>query len=236
MTAKAVVLSCEHGGNHVPPAYRRLFAGPAAQRALASHRGYDPGALGVARMLASSLGAGLIALTTTRLLIEPNRSPGHRKLFSEWSAALGRTERQAVIERHYLPHRQRVIDAVEARTPRTVHHIAVHSFAPVVDGAPRNADIGLLYDPARPRERTLCLRWVKILGVIDPELRVRRNYPYRGASDGLTTALRQRFPASRYLGIELEINQALLTGPSALRRRTMATVAQSLHRLLGVRG
>jgi hypothetical protein len=41
---------------------------------------------------------------------------------------------------------------------------------------------------------------------------LRRNYPYRGQSDGLTTALRRQFGA-RYLGIELEINQRWPLGP-----------------------
>ena len=43
-----------------------------------------------------------------------------------------------------------------------------------------------------------------------PELRVRYNYPYRGDSDGLTTWLRKKHPAARYLGIEIEINQRLV--------------------------
>ena len=40
-----------------------------------------------------------------------------------------------------------------------------------------------------------------------PELKVRRNYPYAGKSDGFTAYLRRRFPADAYVGIELEINQ-----------------------------
>src|SRR5436305_13375521 len=38
-----LLITCEHGGNAVPERYRGAFAG--AARALASHRGYDPGAL-----------------------------------------------------------------------------------------------------------------------------------------------------------------------------------------------
>ena len=41
--------------------------------------------------------------------------------------------------------------AVAAR--KQVLHVAVHSFTPVLHGERRNADVGLLYDPARPRER-----------------------------------------------------------------------------------
>lgn len=232
MTAGAVLLSCEHGGNRVPRPYRALFATSTAKAALASHRGYDPGSLAVARTLARILDAELVAFTTTRLLVEPNRSLGHPQLFSEFSAALDREQREAAIERHYVPHRNRIIDAIARLHSQRVYHLAVHSFAPVLGGVPRNADIGLLYDPGRAAERDLCRRWAKILVALDPALRVRRNYPYRGTSDGLTTALRQRFAPSRYLGIELEINQAVVTGPTRLRRRTTATLAESLKRLL----
>ena len=41
---------------------------------------------------------------------------------------------------------------------------------------------------------------------------MRRNYPYRGSSDGLTTTLRGLFADPDYLGIEIEVNQALV-GP-----------------------
>ena len=49
----AFLITCEHGGNRIPAPYRRLFRG---QRALLdSHRGYDPGALVMAKALASGL-------------------------------------------------------------------------------------------------------------------------------------------------------------------------------------
>lgn len=233
MSQWAVLVSCEHGGNRVPRAYRALFASAAATRALASHRGFDPGALAVARTLARRLGVELLAHETTRLLVEPNRSLGHRRLFSEWSAVLTPEEQRAAIERHYLPHRQRVTDAVARCRARTVCHIAVHSFTPMLDSLRRSADLGLLYDPGRALERAFCARWVEVLTSLAPDLRVRRNYPYRGTSDGLTTALRREFAAGRYLGIELEVNQALLTGGTARARRIAATLATSVERLLG---
>jgi predicted N-formylglutamate amidohydrolase len=230
-----VVLSCEHGGNRVPSAYAFLFAGRRAQAALASHRGYDPGALDVARALARRFKLPLHAATVTRLLVELNRSHGHRALFSEFSADLSPAERKKLIERHYLPHREAVAAAIQAAiqaAPAAVLHIAVHSFAPVVERVRRRADIGLLYDSTRPLERALSEHWQRALAVLTPELRVRRNYPYLGKADGLTTALRRRFPPERYLGIELEINQALLTGSPALRRRTVSALAASLDTLL----
>jgi hypothetical protein len=45
-----------------------------------------------------------------------------------------------------------------------------------------------------------------------PDLRVRRNYPYAGKGDGLTRSLRRRFPPTRYVGIEIELNQWFVQG------------------------
>jgi len=88
-----------------------------------------------------------------------------------------------------------------------VIHIAAHSFTPVLDGVARTADVGLLYDPARAGEVHLCARWQAALAALAPQLRTRRNYPYRGKSDGLCSWLRRRFDERAYVGIELEVNQ-----------------------------
>ena len=57
---------------------------------------------------------------------------------------------------------------------------------------------------------------------------MRRNYPYRGTSDGQVVELRRRFRDGRYLGIELELNQARLRqdrSRAALLRDVAATLA-----------
>lgn len=45
----------------------------------------------------------------------------------------------------------------------------------------------------------------------DAALNVRRNYPYPGNADGFTTYLRKQFSLSKYVGIEIEINQKHIT-------------------------
>jgi predicted N-formylglutamate amidohydrolase len=110
-----------------------------------------------------------------------------------------------------------------------VLHVAVHSFTPVLHGEVRNADVGLLYGSGRPREARTCRRWQAELRRLDPALRVRRNYPYRGEADGLPTWLRRRFPDARYAGVELELNQALMDGR---RRAVTDALARSLAALL----
>jgi predicted N-formylglutamate amidohydrolase len=203
----ALVITSEHGGNRVPGEYRPLFRGQ--QALLQTHRGHDPGSLQMARDLARHFKAPLVHSTVTRLLVELNRSLGHPSLFSTITRRLPRAERERIVERYYLPYR----DEVEHRIARAIAsgrrvvHVSSHSFTPVLDGELRNADIGLLYDPARPGERALARRWRRTLRERDGNLRVRFNYPYSGKADGLTTQLRCRFAPRDYLGIELEVNQ-----------------------------
>ena len=202
-----VLITCEHGGNRIPPAYRHLFAG--FETLLQSHRGHDPGALTVARELAMALAAPLFVSTTSRLLIDLNRSIGHPRLYSEATRNAPPKLRHEIRDTFYLPYRNQVeahIAEAMAHGERVIH-IASHSFTPELDGDIRNADIGLLYDPSRPGELDLCRRWQAQFQVRAPGLRVRRNYPYTGRSDGFTAYLRRRFPDDAYLGIELEINQ-----------------------------
>ena len=148
-----LVVSCEHGGNRVPAPYAWLFAG--CEQALASHRGWDPGALWLARRLARAFDAPLHATTVTRLLVDTNRSEHHPRLFSSWCAPLSREERNVVLDRHYRAHRS----ALERRLRKlanagdSVLHLAVHSFTPRWQGQVRRCDIGLLYDPQRKAER-----------------------------------------------------------------------------------
>lgn len=229
----ALLVTCEHGGNRVPPAYRRRFR--ARQALLSTHRAHDPGSLLVARELAAQLGAPLVQSTVTRLLVDLNRSLHHPRLFSEVTRPLPPAERARIIERHWRPYR----DEVEARiaaataTGRFLLHVSSHSFTPALDGEVRNADIGLLYDPRRRPERELAARWRQALAARAPGLRVRMNYPYAGRADGLTTHLRRRFPASRYAGIELELNQRhVLAGGRAwarLRRAVCEALLEALR-------
>ena len=85
----------------------------------------------------------------------------------------------------------------------------IHSFTPVLNGVERDADVGILYDPSRPAEAKLADVLIKSILEREPSLRIRKNYPYLGKSDGLTTTLRQKFGTS-YAGLEIEINQKLL--------------------------
>jgi predicted N-formylglutamate amidohydrolase len=209
----AFLVTCEHGGNRIPAPCQALFAGQ--QALLDSHRGFDAGALTMARALAAAFDAPLVASTVSRLVVDLNRSHRHPRLFSEPMRAAPAALRADVLARHYTPYRTEVEDLVRqfAAHGRRVIHVSSHSFTPVLDGRVRGADVGLLYDPARPGESDLCARWKAALAATAPGLRVRRNHPYAGRDDGLTSHLRRLFSPAVYVGIELELNQRfVLTG------------------------
>jgi len=203
----SVLVTAEHGGNDVPPEYRELFRGH--EDVLASHRGWDPGTLNLARSLAKDLGATPITSTQTRLLVDLNRSAHNPRVFSELTRSLPREERASLLERFHRPHWDRVLAAASRGVGNNglTLHLGVHSFTPVLDGTVRTPDLALLYDPSRPLELELATLWADALSDALPNHEVRRNNPYRGAADGLTSALRRRFAATRYLGIEIEVNQ-----------------------------
>lgn len=206
MSLPGFVITCEHGGNQIPVRYRRYFAN--AGVALASHRGFDPGALVLARKFSKRIGVPLHFAVVSRLLIELNRSLGHPSLFSEFARALDNGAREELLNRYYHPYRNNVESACVKTIARhnVCFHLSVHSFTPVLNGVVRNADIGLLYDPSRPFESQFARHWQQQIRMARPDLNVRLNYPYRGKSDGLTTYLRRKL-GNRYLGIELEVNQ-----------------------------
>lgn len=223
------MLTCEHAGNRIPREYLGLFEGAGA--VLESHRGWDPGALALARVIARRLHTPLLAVTWSRLLVEANRSETNPRIWSRFTKALPKDERKRILDRWWRPHRAVVEAAVAAAARKArVVHVGVHSFTPQLDGEIRNADVALLYDSRRKPELELCRRWGAILGSLDPALRVRYNYPYSGASDGLTTWLRKRHPETRYIGVEIEINQGLVGTPRW--RKLQATIAVSLRELM----
>ena len=233
--AVQVVVTCEHAGRVVPREFAGLFRGKG--ELLRSHRGWDIGALGVARELGSALGVEARVVTLSRLVIDLNRSIGNPALFSEVMRGLGDEDRTRVIERYYLPHRERVEREIarHVRMGRRVLHVGVHTFTPVWKGKERQVDVGVLFDPARASERDVSDAWIAEMKRLAPELRIRRNLPYRGTTDGFVTYLRTRFGATKYAGLELEVNNAIAGGDRGgrVRRAAVEAVVRGLVRAVG---
>lgn len=236
-----VVLSCEHATARLPATWRRALAaclprGQSTQleRALSTHAGVDFGALDLARALGRALGVEVIAARHTRLLVDCNRSAHHPHCLSRYSRALAPSARERLFAHVYRPHRRRVAAAVTQRLRQQGRalHVALHSFTPHLQGKTRPMDLGVLYDPARAQEAAFGHRLARALSAIDGPVVVRRNAPYRGAADGLPTALRRRHPDGDYLGVELEVNQRWTRMEPAAWRRRRRQIVEVLVRAL----
>jgi predicted N-formylglutamate amidohydrolase len=155
-------------------------------------------------------------------------------LFATFTRDLSPAQKQQLISRFYTPHRSEVEGALREKLSKPESlalHVAIHSFTPVFEGKTRRADIGLLYDPGRRNERSFASEWHERLSQAAPELTIRKNYPYRGTSDGLTTSLRRTL-GSRYLGFEIEINQASIARSRRAQHTTAALLSRTLAGLL----
>ncbi|MFH2067539.1 MAG: N-formylglutamate amidohydrolase [Pseudomonadota bacterium] len=203
-----VIITCEHAGNMVPERYRHLFRNH--RELLDTHRGYDIGALPLARRIAKALNAPLFFTKYTRLFVEANRSLHHRNLFSAMTKDIAEKDRQHILKAYYLPYRNQVDRCVRhlIQTGKQVIHLSIHTFTPVLDGKIRSTDIGILYDPGRSMEKSVSTLLINTFNSLSPPvLKCRRNYPYKGISDSLTKSLRKQFADHQYAGLEIEVNQ-----------------------------
>jgi predicted N-formylglutamate amidohydrolase len=217
------VISAEHASNRIPARYKNLSL---SKRQIRSHIAWDPGTREIARALAKALGCACHEGSYSRLLVDLNRSVGHPKLMARRSfsidipgnSSIPREEAERRIQLYYRPFREAVhgdVQQVIEKHGRCLH-LSIHSFTPVAGEVVRNADIGLLYDPHRPVERRVSSKLFRQL--TEGGWHVRRNYPYRGVSDGHTTHLRRVFAGSSYAGLEIEVNQRLLRSQRGIRQ------------------
>lgn len=202
-----VFITCEHGGNYIPKEYSNLFKKNI--NILSSHRGYDLGAMELAREISKKVGDYFIYSKISRLLVEMNRSENNRNLFSEFTEKLNQNEKDRILIKYYFPYRTKVESQIRKLLSggNKIIHLSVHSFTPVFKNKVRNADIGILFDPKRKSEKGFAVFFKNEFSLLKNNFKVRFNYPYLGISDGLTSYLRKKFNQKEYIGIELEVNQ-----------------------------
>ncbi|ALJ00607.1 N-formylglutamate amidohydrolase [Rufibacter tibetensis] len=200
-----VIITCEHAGNDIPLEYATNFE--AAGEVLTTHLGYDIGALELFEKFKPSADFSLHS-TTSRLVVELNRSLHHPHLFSDYMPELSTSQAEKVLNKYYHPYREQAETKIAEWVSKdfTVVHLSVHTFTPQLDGKVRKTDIGFLYDPKREREQLLAARWRQQMH-LKTKHKIRYNYPYKGTADGFVTQLRRNFSNEQYAGIELEVNQ-----------------------------
>ncbi len=228
MNKTILLLSCEHATNFIPDAYSALFK-PFTER-LNTHQGVDFGALEAAQYMQQVFSCVLIQASTSRLLIDYNRSL-HGHCFSSISESLSPVEKEEVIATYYLPYRQKIIQQIDdiIAAGDRVLHCSIHSFTPIFNNQIRNAELSFLYDPKRALEKEYARLWKEHIQKETNQYRIRMNYPYKGISDGVTTAMRARYAAADYSGLEIEINQSLvLNKPELTIKKDLAMALQQI--------
>ena len=218
------MLTCEHANNRLPAAFKK-FVPADIQR---THRAYDIGAQKVFRKLVKFAKPEFSCEGKfSRLFVDLNRTITNKSAFSEYYDAFEASDKsaaekaKATATAYWKEYRENIEKFVMRNIGKSskaagkknagnkgtaIVHLGIHSFTPVLNGKPRNTDIGILFDPARPQERAYANVIKDEIKRLHPHMKVRFNYPYKGTSDGLTTSLRKKF-GPRYVGIEIEINQ-----------------------------
>ncbi len=221
--AKAIlILTCEHASNKLPAAFKSAVPADV----LETHRAYDIGAVQVFRKLVKFAKPEFYCEGKfSRLFVDLNRTITNKSAFSEYYEALEARDKAAAEKAkaqataYWNEYRATIEKFVEtalksktrvAKSEPEIIHLGIHSFTPELNGKVRNTDIGILYDPNRPQERAYANVIKAEIKRLYPAMKVRFNYPYKGTSDGLTTTLRKKFGPG-YVGIEIEINQKLLS-------------------------
>ncbi|MBR6832779.1 MAG: N-formylglutamate amidohydrolase [Fibrobacter sp.] len=201
-----LMLTCEHASNRLPAAFKKAI--PA--EVLKTHRAYDIGALAVFRKLVKFAKPEFYCEGKfSRLFVDLNRTITNKSAFSEYYEQLDKataSKVKAQATAYWSEYRTVIEKFVKANAKKEIIHLGIHSFTPELNGKVRNTDIGILYDPSRPKECELAQVIKAEIKRLHPEMKVRFNYPYKGTSDGLTTTLRKKI-GPRYAGLEIEINQ-----------------------------
>ncbi|HMV68084.1 MAG TPA: N-formylglutamate amidohydrolase [Myxococcota bacterium] len=224
----AVLLSCEHASNELPPGY----AWPEEDAWITStHWAWDPGAADMTRAIAARLRAPAVLSRFSRLVIDPNRpldsdtlvrgvAEGREIALNRGVTAEEVAARVALCWRPY--HAE--LDVMVAAHPG-VDLLSMHSFTPVYEGAVRRTEVGVLFDD----DEAWAEAWFD--GLQASGLRVARNDPWSGRGGFMYSA---QEVARRYgrRAIELEIRQDLACDPEVSGRlvRLIAEVAERVGR------
>lgn len=205
------VLICDHAGKQIP---RSLGSLGVSTDELDTHIGWDIGAAGLARRLASALDAPLFLQRYSRLVIDcnrplaapdsiPRKSGGVPIPGNEGLSAAARSDRARSI---FWPYHERIRRELDARQARGEGYvlISVHSFTPVLYGVARPFHAGVLYE----QDTRLAHPLLELLRR-EPELVVGDNEPYR-ASAATDYAIIEYGERRGQPYVELEVRQDLL--------------------------
>jgi predicted N-formylglutamate amidohydrolase len=209
-----ILVLCEHASNHLPSRFGSLGLGPDA---LSSHIAWDPGALGVARLLSQALDAPLVYATVSRLVLDLNRDPAapdsivavSENTVVPGNRGLDDTERARRVADVYHPFHDATARLVEERRRAGLTRavVSVHSFTPVYRGVERPWHVGLIFarDDRMARSVERGLRR-------EPGLVVGMNEPYSPA-DRVFHTLERHAEQKGVAPLMIEIRNDLIRDP-----------------------
>ena len=148
-----VLIVCDHASNYVPSALNGL--GIDAEL-FERHIGYDIGAAGVSRYMATEMGVSAVLSGFSRLVIDPNRYlTAHDSIptISDGVAICGNElltplDMMVRVEELFIPYHNAINQAVTAiRNHFTMPQVLyVHSYTPIFQGFERPREIGVLWE------------------------------------------------------------------------------------------
>lgn len=181
--AAQMLLVCDHASNHVPEEFAGLNLSDAT---LQGHAAWDIGAFDLARRLALTLDAPLVAAPASRLLVDPNRDVDAPDLIPEvaehtpvlGNICLGAAARAARVANFHDPYHA-AIEATLRMRADIIALVSIHSFTPVLFGERRPWHVGVLHGQDRRVADVLLSALAR-----DAALVTGRNVPY-APSDGV---------------------------------------------------
>lgn len=211
-----VVLTCEHAGNELLPYLEKLNSVNVIKYLKSlkkTHRAYDIGAYFLLQNLEENMmfPCQSFAFFRSRLLIDANRS--YEKCMSKKIQKNLEEDFLIQLINEYQLYRQSVIKFVQKKIKQghIVFLFSIHSFTPVFKGKLRKNDLGVLYRTYLEKESGLADKFIKNFKKTSLDIKIYRNLPYRGYTDGFSNDIIDQFSQAPLHGLFLEVNQRWLT-------------------------
>jgi predicted N-formylglutamate amidohydrolase len=224
------LVTCDHATNTVPDFVNGGSLG-IAPADMARHIAYDVGAAGLARALAETLDAPLIATNFSRLVIDPNRGEDDPTLVMKlYDGTVIPANRHVSdddfarrLNRLYRPYHTALAELAAQRSDTAI--LSIHSFTPQLRGRPpRPWHVGLLYAADERLAKPLLARLRA-----ERDLCIGDNEPYGGHLPGDSIA--RHAIAHERPNILIELRNDLIATP-AQQQAWAARLAPMLREVL----
>ena len=231
----AVLLVCDHASRAIPAALANLGLD---ESELSRHIAWDIGAAEVTRALAARLDAPAVLGGFSRLIIDPNRYPGHESSILERADGVvvpgnqgldeaERARREAAFFRPYHDALAQCLAALQRRGPPPAL-LSIHSFTPMLEGERRPWEIGVLWD-RDPRLPVPLIQRLSADGIVTGD-----NQPYN-ARDAIGYTIVEHAEPDSLLHALIEVRQDLIDTRHGVEAWS-ARLGDVLSGLLGTMG